>query len=168
MFFLSYLHQFLPIKWDYSFKARSTYTGFTTGAEFRNFFLSSSNFAHVFSWRYIGNKHTRAIHQRDIFSSLLYLQLCRPNLSSPGSIPAALPKFLYYHQHHSNSHYEESHGKQAAISELYEMMWRFLPGSCALHSSSAQAHNLTSSWLAFCSQVNHSHWQFVCFAFLSN
>jgi len=79
------------------------------------------------------------------FSSLLYLQLRRPNLSSPGSIPAALPKFLYYHQHHSNSHYEESHGKQAAISELYEMMWRFLPGSCALHSSSAQAHNLTSS-----------------------
>lgn len=91
------------------------------------------------------------------FSSLLYLQLRRPNLSSPGSIPAALLKFLYCHQHQSNSHYEESHGKQAAISELYEMMWQFLPGSYALHSSSAQAHNLTSSWLAFCSQVNHSH-----------
>lgn len=164
MFFPSYLHQLLPIKWDYSFKARSTYTGFRTGAEFRHFLLSSSNSVDVFSWR-CGNKHV-LFTKWIFFSSLLYLQLCRSNLSSTGCIYATL-KLLYYHQHHSSSHHKEGHGKQAAINELYEMMWQFLPGSCALHSSPAQAHNLTSAWLAFCGQVNHSHWQFMHFAFLS-
>lgn len=97
-------------------------SGFRTGAEFKHFFLSTSNFAEIFQlkidkWQTLCCKtHICAIYQANFF--LVQCCIYRSNLRSPGSLPLFHRSF--YTTYHRNVSHEESHGKQVANQTLQE------------------------------------------------